>query len=334
MGKTLFLFRVQVCENPTDSKKNYFAILQVQRGQDGTKFKFPLEYTNAKLHDAVTATDELKAALQVLKRRGHYRTVRILLDDHATENYTDKAGNMIFQGCMLEEVLESDPIQKIVEKHTETEKKERPLASLIKDIVLDTFENKNQNAQLWLESFERSCLHANIEQKRFSQALHFFIAGPVTTWYALVQKQIENTENWRLWKDSFLEVYSERGWSAVRYAYGYKYISGSFIDFALKKINLLLKAEPKIGEISRVNHVVLSLPPDIVSKIPKKTTISQQKLLEELNSLETFAKKDSRSSKFPSKPKQDAAASRSPINRKPCSFCAKIGLKDKLHLES
>ena len=127
---------------------------------------------------------------------------------------------MMFKDNMLEEYHApvSEPlIQQIVKTHTEAETKEKPLSSLRKDMVLEKFENKNQNADLWIVSFEKSCTNARIEESKYAKALHFFIAGTVPTWYALATKQITFANDWAAWNASFPETYAERGWALVRY---------------------------------------------------------------------------------------------------------------------
>lgn len=101
--------------------------------------------------------------------------------------------------------------------------------------------------------------------------------------------------------------------------------------------NLLIEVEPDILEISSVNHVVLGLPSFIENKTTKKMTISQKTLITELNTLEALVKKDSKPFKMYAESKletQKSNSDRPPINKKPCSFCAKLGFKDKVHPET
>ena len=55
-------------------------------------------------------------------------------------------------------------------------------------------------------------------------------------------------ETWQRWIELFLDTYWEKGWVDVALAYSYKYIKGTLIDYAVKKLNLLLEADS--------NHIV------------------------------------------------------------------------------
>lgn len=50
---------------------------------------------------------------------------------------------------------------------------------------------------------------------------------------------LKNKEyNWEDWRTSFFKVFSNKVWSSSRYVYNFKYISGSFVDYAKKKRTL------------------------------------------------------------------------------------------------
>jgi len=75
---------------------------------------------------------------------------------------------------------------------------------------------------------------------------------------------------WSEWSTSFLLVYADKSWSNVRFAYNFKYINGSLIDYALKKERLLLDIESSISNISRIHLIVIGLPLNIQDKLDKE----------------------------------------------------------------
>lgn len=185
MTKTLFIFCIQVCEHPGNTKSNYYAITTIQKGNDGQKYLILQNLSAINIHPELKESKEFTIAMQAIKIRGQFRNVRIMLHEEMRKIYEDEAGNMIFKDYMLEEYytpVNELFVQQIVRKHTEAEKKEKPLALLVKDVVLEKFENKNQNAKLWVEMFETNCKHVNIEEESFPEAIYFFIAGSVLTW--------------------------------------------------------------------------------------------------------------------------------------------------------
>jgi hypothetical protein len=46
----------------------------------------------------------------------------------------------------------------------------------------------------------------------------------------------------------------------VRYAYNFRYISGSFVEYAIKKERLILEVRRKTSEETRINLIVIGLP--------------------------------------------------------------------------
>ena len=73
-----------------------------------------------------------------------------------------------------------------------------------------------------------------------------------------------------VWKNSFLTVFGERGWSEVEYALAYKYLYGSYTDYAIKKLRLLLEIERKMTTESKIKQMVVGLHPNVRKLIDKK----------------------------------------------------------------
>ena len=102
--------------------------------------------------------------------------------------------------------------------------------------------------------------------------------------------------NWENWKAAFLKAFSNKGWSAVRYAYNFKYISGSFTEYAIKKEQLILEVRRKTSEETRINLIVIGLPIYIQDKIDKEAVQSTNDLIGLLGQYEDQKRKKTQES--------------------------------------
>jgi len=53
---------------------------------------------------------------------------------------------------------------------------------------------------------------------------------------------------------------ADKGWLPVTHAMTFKYLSGSLLDYAVRKQSLLLKIEKKMMEITLINLIAVGLP--------------------------------------------------------------------------
>jgi uncharacterized membrane protein len=98
-------------------------------------------------------------------------------------------------------------------------------------------------------------------------------------WYQTNQLKVEE-HSWEKWKAAFIKAFSIKGWSAVRYAYNFRYISGSFVEYAIKKEWLILEVRRKTPEDIRINLIVIGLSIYIQDKMDKETVQSTNDLIE------------------------------------------------------
>ena len=92
--------------------------------------------------------------------------------------------------------------------------------------------------------------------------------------------------NWENWKAAFLKAFNNKGWSAAQYAYNFKYISGSFTEYAIEKERLILEARRKTSEETRINLIVIGLPIHIQDEIDKEAVQSTNDLIRLLGQYE------------------------------------------------
>lgn len=87
---------------------------------------------------------------------------------------------------------------------------------------------------------------------------------------------------WEFWNNSFLDTFDEKSWDQIEYAYSFKYLNGSFLDFALKKRSLLIEVDPDLTLKSQINLIVVSLPQFIKNKLNKKDLVTIEDLMSRL----------------------------------------------------
>lgn len=139
-------------------------------------------------------------------------------------------------------------VKNLSSRINERENREPSLNHILKNFVLDKFTGK-QNANEWMNFFERECTRNQVNSdERKIQVLRLFVEDNAKEWYSANMAKLtidSNYYNWEDWKKSFMETYADKSWKFVHYAYSYKWINGSWLDYALKKENLLLETEPK-----------------------------------------------------------------------------------------
>lgn len=59
-------------------------------------------------------------------------------------------------------------------------------------------------------------------------------------------------------------------------------MTGSLLDYALKKLGLLLEAEPAMSDRSRIHHIVVGLPFHIQDRLNKEEIICSERLMNQL----------------------------------------------------
>jgi hypothetical protein len=184
-------------------------------------------------------------------------------------------------------------------------------------MVLDKFNGRLINARVWIETFEMESERLDVTTDRYCEAICLFLEGPVAEWYSATRKII-GTSNWETWKKSFLDTFADKGWSEVNLAVNFRHVKGPISEYALKKLNLLLDADPELTERSRVNLIVVGLPPFIQSRLNRKEVTSFSRLMSELNQLNTATNKvnsTTRNDKISGYTRNS--------DRKSCSICEK-----------
>lgn len=285
---------------------------------ESTDYLFPLHAQHESFHKELFQIGIIKNACKSMSKEGQYRNLSVMLPEEVSALYTDNELNFVFKTHYLEEFVEkknttemdlSTSIQHETEDKNELIKlcnelkaqllvKEISLADIEKKFILDKFTGKQQNAKEWLVQFEKECDRYKItDENKKIQSLRLFLEEGAKEWYSSNLRKLSLSE-WSDWSTSFLLVYADKSWTNVRFAYNYKYINGSLIDYALKKERLILEIESSMSNISRINLIVMGLPFNIQDKLDKEEINSTDLLFNRIRMYDTGYNKQKREDKM------------------------------------
>uniref|UniRef100_A0A1B6DSS3 Ty3 transposon capsid-like protein domain-containing protein n=1 Tax=Clastoptera arizonana TaxID=38151 RepID=A0A1B6DSS3_9HEMI len=288
-----------------DHKSTLIKVKTIQLVDQPEIFLFPEEKQTNVHHVELFNNIVVKGVVKSLKLRNKFRNVIITLDEELKSIYLDEEGNV----TLHDEYLEETPPTQINNVNTKSAR------SLVKDIVLEKFNGSNFNANSWLKLFIKECIRVDIPENKYAEILRLFLENSALDWFSIYAKD-NDLEKWDLWNNSFLETFAVQSWAELAYAYNFKYFNGSFLEFALKKRNLLLEADETMSINTQINLIIINLPKFIQSKLEKKNIINMEDLMSKLKQFGHLNEKN----KF------------TPI-LKLCSFCTNLGYTNRFHKE-
>lgn len=308
------------------ARNTVVAVKTIQVEGEDIAYSFPLGFQTKVQHPKLFETTVVKGVVKSLNARGKYRNVVVTLKEDLKGHYLDEEGNVCYEGYYLDEVrvnTDSTPRpSQVPNSDSQAEVSER-----IKNMVLDKFSNKNQNATIFMEQFLDECKKLNLREEHFAETLKYFLEGSAIDWFQSFLKANKITRPWEFWKNSFIDTFAVISWSEIKYAYDFRHIEGPLLDYALKKRNLLLSADSELTVNTQINFIVLGLPTQIRSHLKKKDLSSIESLMSCVQQLEGFLpKKNVKMVKS-----VDYVSEKS--ERKPCSYCIKKGFPNRVHTE-
>ena len=283
-------------------------------------FLFPQNNQTAAQHEQLFQVAVVKGVVKSLKIRNKFRNAIITITDELRGIYLDEEGNVVFHDYYLEEVQTAAPF----DFPASTSPQAKPIHSIAKNIVLEKFNGEKSNAKIWLKLFISECNRLEIQENKFSEVLRLFLEGSALEWYLNFLKIYSLTYPWEFWYNSFTDVFSQASWSQIEYAYAFKYLNGSFLNFALKKRSLLIDVDPELTLNSQINLIMIALPPFVRSKFLKQDFTTMDDLLSRLSQIEPKINKQNKT--------DNMQESQSP--KKPCRHCEKLGFKNRFHPEN
>ncbi len=328
--------KVRICvaaEASTDQKTTIVKIKTIQVLETGEVYIFPPELQPAtKNHPKLIKQPSVGSAIKCLKHRGQQRNVYVSLSDELMPSYFDDDGNVCFHDVMLEEKVDSSKLAESPTSVIAQVEKPKSIHSIVKDFVLPKFNGTNGvNATTWINLFEGECKRMDISEIKYVETLRLFIEGPANNWFENNLLSLGLSESWNLWKISFLDTFARISWSDVTFAYIYRYISGSYVEYALKKSRLLLAVNPQIPESVQNDLVVVGLPTFVRSKLDRNILTSRDKLMAELTKIDPSNKV--RTGTFTKTSTNTSPKGSEKTDQRPCSICGKRGKPGRNHNE-
>ena len=144
---------------------------------------------------------------------------------------------------------------------------------MYENFILDNFERNKMSANQYLQTYESEChrMSINSDIERI-EVLRLFSDDAGKDWFnSLIIRHNLNSE-WKTWKDSFLQTFTDKGWSFVTYALDYKYFTGSILKDAIKKERLLLESNKNIDNRTLIDLIASGLPTFIRKRINRHDT--------------------------------------------------------------
>ena len=316
-------------------------------------YKIPEELQPLEVHTELSNIQAIKKAVKSITKAGQYRNVKTTLTDELLKTYWDQDENFIFKDCILEEIHPdvpiggpNDPVLPHVELSSfEGSPGEKNILSILskieKNFALPKFDKVCRKASDWIDDFEKECTRFGITTDEMKvRALRYFVQDASDEWYRACLTQF-SIGDFGSWKRSFLSVFGERGWSRMEYAFGLKYLAGSYSDYAIKKLRLLLDVEREMTVESRMNLIVFGLPSEVRRRIDKKDISGIDSLMNELSLFEPPMKTQQQQPQRKNRDdgvarKTDASntsmnASKWRQEMKPCTICENLNLRSRFH---
>ena len=298
MEKLKFEFRMR---GAADGKTNVLCITSIET-PDERRFALPDEFQPASQHTTITNQDAFKKIKNSLTRRNQYRRIWIPLNDEMRKVYLDEGENLQFGDYFLDEMItnvatEANPpqtetleqlIKTLIETSQRSEKKS--IDKIAKEMTINKFDNKNQNASQWMDEFESECDRFNIMQSDDKiKLLKLFLEKSCLDWYECTLIKLKITSDWSNWRRKFKDTFASKGWLPIRYAINFKYQSGSLVEYALKKEKLLLETRKEIDTGTLIDLIAVGLPDIVSNRLDRNTLMETEDLYNELGKLEHLA---------------------------------------------
>lgn len=319
-------------------------------------------------HSKIMALIPIKAAVKVLKIRGHFRTVSVSLKASICAKYVDNDGNFIFKEHFLAEYhpksessgLVSQGSGELANTINQLATKEESVKSILKYFLVEKYHPRNRNVHAWCKAFETEAARFQLADQRLLEVFKAYIDVSLCDWFSINQSKLGLSAGWPAWKESFFDTFADSTWQPVRFAFNFKFLSGSYLEYAMRKEKLLIELDGTLLDSTVLDLIVIGLPFHIQDTLNRKTVKTIKQLHEKFKKFETedrmsdsHSKNSSQSNTgFSNQSKSFASGSSNRRNRssysnsncskgksdqsekKYCSICAKLGSPGRTHQES
>lgn len=301
-------------------------------------FKFPENLQPKEFHTELLKQRIIGYATNSMDNVGDFRNITVTATKNLINTYWDKDGNTVFLEHVLEEIRFDDETSAPTAAVAVKSDPKTFLSGIEHNFSIGKFE-KAHDAADWFQDFEDECSRFGITSDEMkTRALKHFVRDSSEDWYKACQTQFL-VEDFASWKESFLKAFGHRGWSKIEYALGFKYLAGSYADYAMKKLRLLLEVERNMTVDSRINLIVFGLPPNVRRCIDKKNVKDVESLMNELSVIEPSVKfvqpqakfRDSRDPNKMILPRDASKETTWSGEKKPCAICESLNLRNRFH---
>ena len=324
--------KFQFASEAVDSKTTTVKVKTIQLVDQTEIFLFPPELQSRDEHKLLFEHPVTKGVIKSLKTRNKFRNVIITLTKgEFQDTYLDNEGNVVFK----EYYLEVAPTRIPPSPSSQNSNREKSIHSISKNMVLEKYNGKNFNAESWLKSFITECVRLDIQVNQYSEILRLFLEGSALDWYNIFLKTHTLSYSWEFWNNSFIDTFNQKSWTEIEYAYNYKYLNGSLLDFALKKRNMLIDADPELTNNSQINLIVISLPHFVRQRLEKDKLNKIDDLMSKLRQCERpISRLNSNANKESEKQNKSLDKHKGQCAREPCLYCKSIGFPNRFHSEN
>lgn len=353
-------------------KTNAVVLKRVRFAGENSWFGFPENSQLLSAHDKLVDCKIIKNSIASLKTRGSFRNVLVTVPEETYKLYVDDDGNFVFNDFYLGEVVSVSPnpqsgvdssslkVDSMVACLEQlASPREESIKEILKHILLEKFSSKNKNVESWCDRFEKELHRFKLVGRRQIELLKSCLEPGLNNWFIVTQENLAAEADWSLWREELISNFGDSSFRPICSAIGYKYIGGSYVDYAINKEKLLVEVNRNYSKAVILDLIVYGLPAHIVKSLNtnKITTLqSLKKKLKKYEGGEKFSEENSRVKFNFNKDKSNSSSSfhsfddkknstvknnvnnnsgkRQSFNRKPCSLCTAKGFSGRLHAES
>ncbi|KAK7597707.1 hypothetical protein V9T40_009932 [Parthenolecanium corni] len=271
-----------------DGKTTHILVRRICFMGSESWFVFPEELQPISCHKKLSELPSIKAAVKAMKVRGAFRNVNVTLTADLVSTYVDDDSNFIFGDCLLGEVSLVPPPSQSSESSTLSRLaiKEESIKSILNHFIIEKFSSKNKNVAAWCSSFEKESDRFKLSGQKKIEVFKSCLDPTLNDWFSIVQSKIGLSAEWSLWKENMVSTFGDLSWKPIRYAYSFKYLSGSYLDYSIKKEKMLLELDRELSDIFILDLIIIGLPTHIQNSLNRNHVTSISLLHNKLKKFE------------------------------------------------
>lgn len=267
-------FFIAAVVSPSDPKTTVVQIQRVRTLDEDTWFSFPESSNSPSSHSKLVELSSMKSTIKALKSRGQSRNVIVGFPKEVYKLYTDEDGNFVFGDFMLAETKfrKSDSLSEVgelIQSISSLTTKEESVKSVLKYFLIEKFSVKSKNVELWCLNFERESERLEISGSRQIEVFKSCLEPDLLDWFFVCQNKIGISADWSVWKSNLIATFGDISWYPVAYAFNFKFLAGSYIDYTIKKEKLIIELNKGLTPATILDLIIVGLPNHIIKTLNK-----------------------------------------------------------------